>query len=96
MKIGILPKAEEDLEHAFDHYESQRVGLGKVLIEEFRRAVDQIREHPRAWQAMDETYRRCRLHRFPYGIVYRIETDPEEIIIVSMMHLSQRPGAWRG
>src|SRR6266700_2047871 len=63
----MLEGAEEDLEAAFNYYEVRRSGLGGELVDEFRRAVSQILEFPGAWQALDETYRRCRLHRFPYG-----------------------------
>jgi toxin ParE2 len=91
----MLDEAASDLERAFDHYQQQRVGLGIELIEEFRRSVDLMLAHPRAWQPLDETYRRCRLHRFPYGVVYRIDSAGDKIVIVAVMHLSERPGAWR-
>lgn len=63
--------------------------------EEFRRALELMIKHPQAWQPLDETYRRCRLHRFPYGIVYRLDPVAHQIVIVALMHLSERPGAWR-
>ena len=63
MTTIMLDEADRDLERAFDHYEQQRAGLGIELIDEFRRSVDQMLAHPRAWQPLDETYRRCRLHR---------------------------------
>ena len=96
MNARILEEAEDDLERAFDHYEEARVGLGVEMLEEYRRGVEQIIQHPNAWQPLDETYRRYRLHRFPYGIVYRVDEQRAEIVIVATMHLSARPGAWRG
>jgi len=95
MTAVMLAGAEEDLEQAFDYYQAQRQGLGVEMLQEFRRAVDQILEHPSAWQPMDEIYRRCRLHRFPYGVVYRIDEKAQQIVIVSVMHLSRRPGFWQ-
>jgi plasmid stabilization system protein ParE len=92
--IEILSEAEEDLERAFDYYQAQRHGLGVEMVEEFRRAVTRIVEHPAAWQALDATYRRCRLHRFPYGIVYRFDAGAGQAVIVAVMHLSQKPGGW--
>ena len=94
MIISMLAEAEEDLEHAYRHYERLRRGLGDEMVEEFRRGVDRILLHPNGWQRLDETYRRYRLHRFPYGIVYR--ADPAgTAIIIAVMHLSQRPGWWQ-
>jgi toxin ParE2 len=91
----LLEPAETDLEQAFDYYEGVRPALGDNYIEEFRRAVDRILAHPRAWQPLDSTYRRCRLHRFPYGVIYRVDDQAQEIVIVAVMHLSRNPDAWR-
>ena len=91
----MLDEADDDLERAFDHYQQQRAGLGVELVEEFRRTLDLMLAHPRAWQPLDGTYRRCRFHRFPYGVVYRIDAVADQIVIVAVMHLSDRPDAWR-
>src|SRR6266700_5975762 len=90
----MLEGAEEDLEAAFNYYEVRRSGLGGELVDEFRRAVSQILEFPGAWQALDETYRRCRLHRFPYGVVYGVDRPAGKVIIVAVAHLSRGPGWW--
>lgn len=95
MIARIFPEAEEDLESAYDHYERLRPMLGGEMVDEFRRAVERILKHPHAWQPMDETYRRCRLHRFPYGIIYRVDAAADEVVIIAIMHLSQKPGGWR-
>ena len=58
--------------------------------------MDRILTHPNAWQPIDETYRRYRINRSPYGIVYRIELSSDTIVIVAFMNLSQRPDYWRG
>ena len=93
MRAISLSEADDDLECAFDYYELQRIGLGREMIEEYRRGLDLIIAHPRAWQPLDDIYRRYRLHRFPYGIIYC--EDDEQILIVAFVHLSQRPDAWR-
>jgi plasmid stabilization system protein ParE len=90
----ILTEAEVDLETAFDEYQMRLTGLGHELVYEFRRGVDRILEYPNAWQSLSHVYRRYRLHRFPYGIVYRHAPETNEIIIVAVMHLSQKPGFW--
>ncbi len=95
MTAIILDEAEDDLQKAFEYYEAQRAALGGEMIHEFRTGLEKILAHPKAWQPLDKTYRRYRLHRFPYGIVYRIEEKTERIVIVAFMHLSQKPGWWR-
>jgi toxin ParE2 len=95
MNAVILSEAEDELEAAFDYYEQRRQGLGKELVTEFRRSLELVLQFPKAWQPLDRKYRRCRLHRFPYGIVYRIEAKTDRIVIVAVMHLSRKPGAWQ-
>lgn len=95
MTTLILPEAEDDLERVFDYYQAQRRGLGFEMVEEFGRGVECILEHPDVWHPLDATYRRYRLHRFPYGIVYRSDAGTAQIVIVAVMHLSQKPGWWK-
>lgn len=92
MTVTMLSEAEEDLERAYRHYERVRPGLGDAMLDRFRRGVKRIILHPDAWQPMDATYRRYRLHRFPYGIVYRLDRVSNT---VAVMHLSQKPDSWR-
>src|SRR5829696_4699824 len=88
-------EADEDLERAFDYYDVQRPALGHELLDEYRRGLELILTHPNLWQPLDLPYRRYRLKRFPYGIVYRVDTKRDQIVIVEFMHLSQKPGSWR-
>ena len=95
MTAIILPQAEDDIEHAFEDYEQRQLGLGLDMLDEYRRAVERILQFPNGWQPLDGIYRRCRLHRFPYGVVYRIDSTNDQIVIVAFMHLSREPDWWR-
>ena len=95
MSVTVRPAAEADLEQAHTFYESQRPGLGDEFLTEFRRAIDRILQHPRAWQPLDAEYRHCRLHRFPYGVIYRIDPPTDEIVVAAVHHLSRHPDDWR-
>ena len=69
--------------------------LAADFLAEFPRGVQRIAEHPYAWYPLDPTYRRLRLHRFPYGIIYRVDPTADQALIVAIMHLSRDPGWWR-
>ena len=96
MTAEIHDLAEQELEQAFEHYERQRPGLGRDLLHEFRRGVDRILQFPQAWRPLDATHRCYRLHRFPFGLVYRVDEATDKILIVCVMHFSRAPGAWKG
>ncbi|HUO07265.1 MAG TPA: type II toxin-antitoxin system RelE/ParE family toxin [Phycisphaerae bacterium] len=95
MKAVMLAEAEREIEEAFDYYQLQGEGLGMDLLEEFRRGVDRILENPDRWQQLDYVFRRYRLHRFPYGLIYKISVDRGLIEIQAVMHMSRKPGYWQ-
>ncbi len=96
MTVILRDEAAAELEEAFEHYQRIKGELAADLVTEFRRGIDQILEHPNGWQPLDEKYRRYRLHRFPFGIVYRPYFPADIIVVVAFMHLSRRPNFWRG
>ena len=51
-----------------------------------------MESHPLAWTPMSARTRRCRLHRFPFGLFYQVR--PDEILIVSVMDLRRDPKRW--
>ena len=87
-------REEAEREDAFDHYEQQRQGLALELLDEHVRAAHKIVERPLGWPAnpAHSDARRCRLDRFPYALVYRIE--PTQCMIIAVAHLKRRPGYW--
>jgi len=95
MIVEVDAAVDIDLTEAFDHYETQLDGLGVDFLEEFRRAVDLIIANPGAWHLVEPPYRRCRFHRFPYGILYRVDQTRHRVIVLAVMHLARRPEAWR-
>jgi plasmid stabilization system protein ParE len=84
--------AEAELREAIGFYEAAENGLGARFLDEVEAAAARIVAHPAAWTAMSPRTRRCRTHRFPYGLFYQIRTD--EILIVSVMDLRRDPQRW--
>ena len=92
--IIFLPPAEEEMLDAARFYESRVHGLGREFLAEVQHAAQRITEHPEAAPPIRGNIRRRLIKRFPFGILYI--NDPDEIVIVAVMHLRQRPGYWRG
>ena len=40
-----------------------------------------------------EGVRRCRMNRFPYGLIYAV--DNGDILVLAVAHLHREPGYWR-
>lgn len=93
MTVRFLQIAEIELDEAIRWYESQAPGLGDAFLIEVLSVVDRILLYPEAWQALDAGVRRCRLSRFPYGLVYAIEDAG--LLVLAVAHLHREPDYWR-
>jgi plasmid stabilization system protein ParE len=93
MKFRLLPPAGRELRDAARYYEDHVPGLGFDFLAEIRATIARIITHPLAWHPLDEEIRRCRTHRFPYGIIYTVENG--QILIISVMHLHRHPDSWK-
>jgi plasmid stabilization system protein ParE len=92
MKVRFLKPAQAEVDDAFVWYETQSYGLGTQFLDDFDRAVRRIVAYPLASSETGDGLRRCLLSRFPYGIIYGI--DSETIIVVAVAHLHREPRYW--
>ncbi|OHB74122.1 MAG: plasmid stabilization protein [Planctomycetes bacterium RBG_16_55_9] len=93
-KIRFLDPAEQEMLDAAHYYESQAVGLGEDFLSKVENAVRDVAAHPDMWPVIRLDIRRRLVHRFPYGILYKI--DDEEIVVVAVAHLRRHPSYWIG
>jgi len=82
-----------ELTQATLYYEQRENGLGTAFLDEVEATVNRILEHPAAWHRLSPRTRRCRTHRFPFGLIYQIRTG--EILITSVMDLRRDPDRWQ-
>ncbi len=92
MKVRYARAAEADLAAAVAYYDGQAPGLTGRFLDEVDSALARIAGFPHAWQKLSANTRRCRLHRFPYGLIYRVKDD--RAVIVAVAHLHSEPGQW--
>ena len=92
MKVRFASAAELELKEAMAFYESARTGLGAEFLVEVEATTNLIESFPLAWASLSPRTRRCRTHRFPYGLFYQVRSD--EILIVSVMDLRRDPKRW--
>ena len=93
MSIRFLPAAQVELDEAIRWYAQQAPGLGHSFLGEILRTLQLIERHPFGWHPLSATTRRCRLRRFPYGVIYH--PDDQDILIVAVAHLHRRPLYWQ-
>ena len=74
-------------------YEAATILLGSDFLDDVQRAVETIRNFPHAGEAIDSTFRRILLHRFPFSLIYAVEQDG--IVIIAVAHHVRHPNYWR-
>ena len=80
MTIVFRPAAAEDINAAFRWYARKSSDLGEGFLAAVQSTLDRIAVHPRMYAViLRNTRRRALLHRFPYGIFYRVY---DEMIVV--------------
>lgn len=92
MKVRFLKPAQSEVDDAFAWYEEQMHRLGRQFLDDFDRAVRRVVAYPFAGTEIEEGLRRCLLSRFPYGIIYGLDSD--SVIVVAVTHLHREPRYW--
>jgi plasmid stabilization system protein ParE len=92
VNVRFLEAARNDLRDAIRFYNEQRPGLGRELRDEINATIERITRLPEAWRPLSKNTRRCRTHRFPYGVIYQLRSD--EILIIAIAHLHRELGYW--
>jgi plasmid stabilization system protein ParE len=91
--VILRPAAEADLADAYAWYERQRAGLGADFLSAATDAASFISDQPEAYQVLHRDVRRAPLHRFPYGLLYRVY--PDRMVVVACFHARRNPLVWR-
>ena len=75
-------------------YETANAGLGDDFLDDIQHAINTIRERPELGAKVAFGFRRMLVRRFPFSIVYGIESG--QIVVVAVAHQRRRPGFWKG
>lgn len=87
--IKLQVEAIADVQYAFEWYEHQKTGLGNEFLSELEICFDKLTEHPQYYTSINQYFKRIKLNRFPYIIVYELEGN--EVIINAVYHTSRKP-----
>lgn len=87
--LVLQSEAVIDIQEAFEWYEKQQEGLGFDFIDEIESGYLKISKHPLHYTAINARFRRLKINRFPYLIIYEIENNT--VIINSVRHIHRKP-----
>ena len=84
--------ARAELEKAIAYYESKREGLGGDFQREIEAGERKIRSKPLTWGRVVGPFHRVLMKRFPYSLIYSVETT--HINIVAVAHHRRKEDYW--
>jgi toxin ParE1/3/4 len=84
-------EAAEEFSEAFVWYEEQREGLGNMFKAAINEQLIQICNNPYHYKASYKSFHEALIDKFPFLIVYAIEKELEQIIVVAIFHTSRNP-----
>jgi plasmid stabilization system protein ParE len=92
MKILFSEYAKQELDDAVNYLELEFEGLGYQFKSEVKSALNRISMHPVAWSVERGDVRKYLLHKFPYKLLYSVETD--HIFVIAVAHQHREPDYW--
>ncbi len=93
LEVRLRPEAEQDLSDAATWYEEQLPALGHQFLDRVLQTFSTISETPLMYPVVHRNTRRALVHRFPFGVYYRVEDTA--IVVVAVMHGSRHPRRWK-
>jgi plasmid stabilization system protein ParE len=86
-------EADSEVIEAARYYETKAPGLGLSFLLDVETAVQDVCSHPEAYQVVAGEVRHRLLRRFPYSLLYAVEST--HIRVLAVAHQRRRPGYWR-
>ena len=91
-KVELLAQAEDELSEAYDWYEEQQPSLGNKFYNEVNHYLTLLEYNPHQFPIKYiEELRSASLNKFPYLLIYWIDEDNLQVIVVSIFHTSRHP-----
>jgi plasmid stabilization system protein ParE len=93
MQISWHLEARLEADEAAKFYQHKQPGLEQRFLDIMEDALRRIQRRPRLYPKIDDEIHKCKLPRFPYGVIYRVKSDAVEILAI--MHLKREPRYWK-
>ena len=87
------PDASTDFAQALTWYAKHSRRAARGFETEIERITGTLAVHPLRYPECEAGCREATLRRYPYDLVYRVETNGT-ILIVAVAHSSREPGYW--
>jgi toxin ParE1/3/4 len=92
MEIEFHPDAISEMREAARYYQTQQVDLGRRFLSTVEESLTRISNFPESFPVVANNVRQCKVARFPYAIVYRVQVN--YIQVIALAHSRRKPQYW--
>jgi plasmid stabilization system protein ParE len=93
LSFRLHPAADQEAIKAAEWIKDDNPYQGSLFVEALSDAILQARKQPEIYRCFDGAFRKVRVGKFTYAVVFRMRK--KEIQILAVMHLHQKPGYWK-
>lgn len=86
-------EVREELDEAYNWYESQQIGLGDDFLDCVDETLNLICQMPKSYAVIYRDVRRAVVQRFPYAVYYRVISS--RVIVTAIFHGRRDPKLWQ-
>ena len=83
--------AAQEYEYAFDWYDKRSKDAADSFASAVQNIIDLICEHPKRYRNTHKNFREVSLKKYPFSVVYYVDTDKGVIDIISIYHHKKNP-----
>ena len=92
--VSFLPAATADYHAALAWYRARSPQAAAGFDAAVADAVQRIANSPELYALVDDRHRRCLLRRYPYSLIYRVESTG--VLVVAVAHSRRSSSYWQG
>jgi plasmid stabilization system protein ParE len=92
--VSFLPAAEQDYQEALAWYQARSTQAAAGFEAAIEVALQRIGDSPEMSPLCDNRHRFYVLRRYPYSVIYRIESG--DVLVVAVAHARRSPTYWQG
>jgi plasmid stabilization system protein ParE len=92
-RVEFLDAARREFDDSFDWYAQRSHGAAIGFASALDRALERVLADPGRFGQTYANCQYCKLHRYPYCVIYRRVEGGIEVVAVA--HAKRRPGYWR-
>ena len=94
-KVVTTPDTDADLVEICNWYAQQSIGLDLVFLDTLRAMTEQMAALPKSFPIVYKETHMALLNQFPYKVLFVIDEEEKQVIILAVVHTARHPRAWR-